>query len=149
MYVYTWNHYSQKHSMCAFNILITHLLISVESNVVQLLSPFYKHACMMHTHTHACTCTHTSTPPASIFSIYVYTCSQHEVVFCYTILEENKRLMLILQASLGAQGDAHTSNLLDCFFPFDPYWLQRSVYMSCDQMECSDWAGTQDNINCY
>lgn len=77
--------------------------------------------------------------------------SQHEVVFCYTILEENKRLMLILQASLGAQGDAHTSNLLDCFFPFDPYWLQRSrevihpLYQEWEEEEEEEREGREED----
>ena len=57
--------------------------------------------------------------------------SQHELVFCYTILEANKRLMLLLAASIGTQPLPPTSNHLDSFFPFDPYFLHRYVYISC------------------
>ena len=63
------------------------------------------------------------TPPLSV------SCSQQEVVFCYTILEENRRLTLSLQASVGTQAESMASNHLDCFFPFDPYWLQRQAIL--------------------
>ena len=51
--------------------------------------------------------------------------SRHELVFCYTILEANKRLLLLLAASLGTQSVTPTTNYLDAFFPFDPYFLHR------------------------
>ena len=61
---------------------------------------------------------------------HTHTHSRHEIVFCYTILEQNKRLILATPVShlpthKGAA--AHTShiNQLDSFFPFDPYYLKR------------------------
>ena len=55
--------------------------------------------------------------------------SRHELLFCYTILEQNKRLVLSTASSgTGALPTAtatQEANPLDCFFPFDPYALKR------------------------
>lgn len=57
--------------------------------------------------------------------------SRYELLFCYTILEQNKRLVLSTGSSLGGGATvtaAQTANPLDCFFPFDPYTLKRYTY---------------------
>lgn len=57
--------------------------------------------------------------------------SQLELVYCYTILEQNKRLSLLVSQTpepLTSGTDSVTnSHLLDTFFPFDPYLLRRLV----------------------
>ena len=57
--------------------------------------------------------------------------SRYELLFCYTILEQNKRLVLSTNASRTVSGatvsTAQAANHLDCFFPFDPYTLKRYI----------------------
>ena len=60
--------------------------------------------------------------------------SRHlEVVFCYSLIERNKRLVLqapepsSLPEAQKLQSRLSVSSLLDCFFPFDPYCLARWV----------------------
>eukprot|EP00731_Ephydatia_muelleri_P028639 Em0020g283a len=48
---------------------------------------------------------------------------RHELAFCYTILEQNRRLAL---PSSSQGSGSQVVNVLDCFFPFDPYCLKRS-----------------------
>ncbi len=52
---------------------------------------------------------------------------QHQLAFCDTIMEKNRRMTIPVEGS-GA-GDSQSSlqaNPLDSFFPFDPYILKRS-----------------------
>ncbi|KAM9843202.1 RNA polymerase I-specific transcription initiation factor RRN3 [Aulostomus maculatus] len=52
---------------------------------------------------------------------------KYQVVFCYTIIERNNRLVLpVVRSTTG--GDCVTANVnpLDSFFPYDPYLLNRS-----------------------
>jgi len=57
--------------------------------------------------------------------------SQLELVFCYTLLEQNKRMLALVSQStepLASVTDSINKNyLFDTFFPFDPYLLRRSV----------------------
>ena len=60
--------------------------------------------------------------------------SRYELLFCYTILEQNKRLVLSTGSSVVGGGAsvsaAQTANPLDSFFPFDPCTLKRYVCYS-------------------
>ena len=58
-----------------------------------------------------------------IGNVHLLVYSKHEIVFCYTIMEENKRVMLptVILSSSSTSKPA----LLECFFPFDPYCLKR------------------------
>ena len=52
--------------------------------------------------------------------------SKYEVVFCYTILEENKRLLLPVATSPNQSSATVQASVLETVFPFDPYHLKRS-----------------------
>ena len=54
---------------------------------------------------------------------------QHELVFCYTIIEQNNRMMLPVATPTSNHVVLNLSfmNQLDSFFPFDPYLLRRQV----------------------
>lgn len=52
---------------------------------------------------------------------------KYQVVFCYTVMERNSRLVLpVVHSSTGGDSVAAVTNPLDSFFPFDPYLLRRS-----------------------
>ncbi|XP_035254702.1 RNA polymerase I-specific transcription initiation factor RRN3 [Anguilla anguilla] len=52
---------------------------------------------------------------------------KYQLVFCYTIIERNSRLMLpTVRNSQGGSATLTNTNALDSFFPFDPYLLKRS-----------------------
>lgn len=53
---------------------------------------------------------------------------KNEVVFCYTIIEKNNRILLPVASSTFTPTIARLSlfNQLDSFFPYDPYLLKRS-----------------------
>ncbi|XP_061079937.1 RNA polymerase I-specific transcription initiation factor RRN3 isoform X1 [Conger conger] len=52
---------------------------------------------------------------------------KYQLVFCYTIIERNNRLMLpTVRSSQGGSSTPTNTNPLDSFFPFDPYLLKRS-----------------------
>ncbi|KAM9393723.1 RNA polymerase I-specific transcription initiation factor RRN3 [Pholidichthys leucotaenia] len=62
----------------------------------------------------------------SVTNMFAAITKKYQVVFCYTIIEKNKRNMLpVLHSSAGDFVAANT-NPLDSFFPFDPYLLKRS-----------------------
>lgn len=66
----------------------------------------------------------------SVVELFAELTSRYELLFCYTILEQNKRLVLSTASSMSSGATvtaAQTANPLDCFFPFDPYTLKRSV----------------------
>lgn len=51
---------------------------------------------------------------------------KYQVVFCYTIIEKNNRVMLpVVRSSSGGDSVTTNTNPLDSFFPFDPYLLKR------------------------
>ncbi|XP_041363229.1 RNA polymerase I-specific transcription initiation factor RRN3-like [Gigantopelta aegis] len=51
----------------------------------------------------------------------------HQIAFCDTIIQKNERCMLPMLAPSTSYSDStEVSNLLDFFFPFDPYLLVRS-----------------------
>lgn len=52
---------------------------------------------------------------------------KYQLVFCYTIIERNNRIMLpVVRSSVGGDTLSTNTNPLDTFFPFDPYLLKRS-----------------------
>ena len=60
--------------------------------------------------------------------IHYFSCRHHELVFCYTIIEHNNRMMLPVattSSSSRAVSSLSFMNQLDSFFPFDPYLLKR------------------------
>ena len=59
----------------------------------------------------------------TVVEMFAKLASRHEVAFSYTILEQNKRLVLSTEGHVT--GLCAQQNLLDCFFPFDPYQLKR------------------------
>jgi hypothetical protein len=65
----------------------------------------------------------------SVVEMFASVASQHEVAFCFTILEHNKRILFSQEVGGGHLTSTLTgsagANLLDCFFPFDPYQLKR------------------------
>lgn len=66
----------------------------------------------------------------SVVDLFAQLTSRYELLFCYTLLEQNKRLVLSTGSSMGSGATvtaAQTANPLDCFFPFDPYTLKRYV----------------------
>ena len=65
-----------------------------------------------------------------------------EVVFCYSLIERNKRLVLqapevsSLPEAQKLQSHLSVSSLLDCFFPFDPYCLARWAGLRAGHVHC-------------
>ncbi|CAG00803.1 unnamed protein product, partial [Tetraodon nigroviridis] len=52
---------------------------------------------------------------------------KYQIVFCYNVIERNKRHMLpVVRSSTGGDCVTAKTNPLDSFFPFDPYLLKRS-----------------------
>jgi RNA polymerase I-specific transcription initiation factor RRN3 len=68
----------------------------------------------------------------SVVEKFAQITKQMELVFCYSIMEHNKRVIIdvtnTLQMPEAKKLKAHLSvnSLLDSFFPFDPYCLKRS-----------------------
>lgn len=83
----------------------------------------------------------------SIVELFASLTSHHEIVFCFTIIEQNKRLVVSSQGG-GASQRGGVASRLDCFFPFDPYGLTRSgryiapLYQEWE--ECEDTAARED-----
>ncbi|CAN9505349.1 unnamed protein product [Ophioblennius macclurei] len=77
----------------------------------------------------------------SVANLFAAVTRKYQVVFCYTILERNSRLVLpVVRSSAGGDSVATISNPLDSFFPFDPYLLLRSgqviqpLYQTWDEL---------------
>ncbi|XP_065898561.1 RNA polymerase I-specific transcription initiation factor RRN3-like isoform X2 [Dysidea avara] len=65
----------------------------------------------------------------SVAELFASVTNQLELVFCYTVLEQNKRLLLLPSQTsqpLNTSDNVTTNHPLDTFFPFDPYQLCRS-----------------------
>ncbi|KAM9779732.1 RNA polymerase I-specific transcription initiation factor RRN3 [Neosynchiropus ocellatus] len=63
----------------------------------------------------------------TVTSMFAAITRKYQVVFCYTIIERNNRLLLpVVRSSTGGDSGAANTNPLDCFFPFDAYLLKRS-----------------------
>lgn len=60
---------------------------------------------------------------STVTEVFADLMNRHELVFCYTILEQNRRLAL---PSSSQSFGSSVVNVMDCFFPFDPYNLKRS-----------------------
>ncbi|XP_023677431.1 RNA polymerase I-specific transcription initiation factor RRN3 isoform X2 [Paramormyrops kingsleyae] len=64
-------------------------------------------------------------PP--ITSMFAAISRKYQLVFCYTIIERNNRLVLpVVRSGQGGDAQPANTNPLDSFFPFDPYLLKRS-----------------------
>lgn len=60
-----------------------------------------------------------------------------QLAYCYTIMENNKRLGI---PSAHIDGSKYTDNTtLDVFFPFDPYLLQRYVTVMMLQIKSKNF----------
>ncbi|XP_064405680.1 RNA polymerase I-specific transcription initiation factor RRN3-like [Halichondria panicea] len=62
----------------------------------------------------------------TVVEVFASITNHHEIVFCYSILEQNKRLILstpVVTPEVKVQ-QQEQANLLDCYFPFDPYCLK-------------------------
>ena len=59
----------------------------------------------------------------TIVDMFARVTRKYEVVFCYTIIEHNRRSLL---SSTMTAGLRDRKNMLDSFFPFDPYLLKKS-----------------------
>lgn len=84
----------------------------------------------------------------TVVEMFASLTSHHEIVFCYTILEQNKRVILSTGAqptttTAAAAGQQEENNILDCFFPFDPYCLKRSRVFVCPLYQ--EWEGTDED----
>lgn len=56
---------------------------------------------------------------------------KYQIVFCYNVIERNKRHMLpVVRSSTGGDCVTIKTNPLDSFFPFDPYLLKRWTHSS-------------------
>lgn len=65
----------------------------------------------------------------TVVEVFASITNHHEIVFCYSILEQNKRLVLSSVTPTTTSEEKtqlEAVNILDCFFPFDPYHLKRS-----------------------
>lgn len=62
---------------------------------------------------------------------FFYLCRKYQIVFCYNVIEKNKRRMLpMVRSSTGGDCVTAKTNPLDSFFPFDPYLLKRQTHSS-------------------
>lgn len=63
----------------------------------------------------------------AVTNLFAAITRKYQVVFCYTVMERNSRLVLpVVHSSTGGDSVAAVTNPLDSFFPFDPYLLRRS-----------------------
>ncbi|XP_066545432.1 RNA polymerase I-specific transcription initiation factor RRN3 [Amia ocellicauda] len=63
----------------------------------------------------------------AVTNIFAAITRKYQLVFCYTIIERNNRLMLpTVRSGQGGDSMPTNTNPLDSFFPFDPYLLKRS-----------------------
>ncbi|XP_015762344.1 PREDICTED: RNA polymerase I-specific transcription initiation factor RRN3-like [Acropora digitifera] len=64
----------------------------------------------------------------TIVKTFAHITRQHEIVFCYTIIERNNRMLLPVATKTTNHSLMNLSfiNQLDSYFPFDPYLLKRS-----------------------
>eukprot|EP00794_Sanderia_malayensis_P012736 gene12736-14041_t len=60
---------------------------------------------------------------ATVVDMFARITRMHEIVFCYTIIEHNKRSLV--STSFGNE-TRDKKNIFDSFFPFDPYLLKKS-----------------------
>ncbi|XP_069761910.1 LOW QUALITY PROTEIN: RNA polymerase I-specific transcription initiation factor RRN3 [Narcine bancroftii] len=63
----------------------------------------------------------------SVVNLFAAITRKYQLVFCYTIIEQNNRQLIpVVRSSAGGDLVQVCTNPLDCFFPFDPYILKRS-----------------------
>lgn len=64
----------------------------------------------------------------TVVKMFAHITRHHELVFCYTIIERNNRMLLPVATTTSSRAVLNLSflNQLDSFFPFDPYLLRRS-----------------------
>ncbi|KAL9957553.1 hypothetical protein ACROYT_G039195 [Oculina patagonica] len=65
----------------------------------------------------------------TVVKMFAHITRQHELVYCYTIIERNNRMLLPVAKPTSSRAVLNLSfmNQLDSFFPFDPYLLRRSA----------------------
>ncbi|MEE6497566.1 hypothetical protein FKM82_002771 [Ascaphus truei] len=62
----------------------------------------------------------------SVVNLFAAITRKYQLVFCYTIIERNRRQMIpIIRSSTGGDSVQTCTNPLDSFFPFDPCVLKR------------------------
>ena len=110
-------------------VVLVVLYIVIHSHIVRSLILLQCHAHNMD----VCTHTHTQVCLPTVVEVFASITSRHEIVFCYTILEQNKRLILSSEKA-STQQQQNQTNVLDCFFPFDPYNLKRLVSPSSSRL---------------
>ncbi|XP_061837691.2 RNA polymerase I-specific transcription initiation factor RRN3 [Nerophis lumbriciformis] len=65
-----------------------------------------------------------------VTSMFAAITRKYQLVFCYTIMERNKRQWLpVVRSSTGGHSVSTNTNTLDSFFPFDPCLLKRTAQM--------------------
>jgi hypothetical protein len=55
----------------------------------------------------------------------VVVCRSHQIAFCDTVLERNRRLQCFYPSTARSASDQRCIRQLESFFPFDPYLLRR------------------------
>jgi len=82
----------------------------------------------------------------TVVRMFAHITRHHEIVFCYTIIERNNRMLLPVATTTSSRAVSNLSfmNQLDSFFPFDPYLLRRSakfikpIYQEWEGLELGD-----------
>lgn len=77
----------------------------------------------------------------SIVEMFASVASKQEIVFCYTILEQNKRLLLPTAVTPTSSATINQVSILETVFPFDPYHLKRSRKFITDLYQ--EWEGEE------
>ena len=77
----------------------------------------------------------------TVVDMFARVTRMHEIVFCYTIIEHNRRMQLPGSDSIDST-DAKARNILDSFFPFDPYLLRKSSKFITPIYQ--EWEGIED-----
>ena len=86
---------------------------------------------------------------SSVVDMFARITRMHEIVFCYTILEHNKRSIL---SNITPVETRDKNNILDSFFPFDPYLLKKSakfikpIYQEWTGIEGDDLVMDEDDV---
>lgn len=83
----------------------------------------------------------------TVVKMFAHITRHHELVFCYTIIEHNNRMMLPVattSSSSRAVSNLSFMNQLDSFFPFDPYLLKRSGKFI--QPIYQEWEGLEHGV---
>ncbi len=86
---------------------------------------------------------------STVVDMFARITRMHEIVFCYTIIEHNKRSLMPAVVGIEARDK---KNILDSFFPFDPYLLKKSskfiapIYQEWSGIEGDNDLGVEDEV---